>query len=66
MNSGTRGPRGLVSQTERPGVERSPICGGPDAQSESSKTEHRSRSKWVSKRNEEAFRLRDKLESGVA
>jgi hypothetical protein len=59
----TRGPRFLVSQPERPGVERSPICGGPDAQCE---TEHRSRSKWAKERNGEAFRLRDKLESGVA
>lgn len=31
---GTRGPRFLVSQSEKPGVERSPVCGGPDAQRE--------------------------------
>ena len=42
---GRAGPRCLVSQTERPGVERLPICIGPDAQSERSETEHRSRSK---------------------
>ncbi len=63
---GTRGPRCLVSQTERPGVERSPICEGPDAQSERSETEHRNRSKWASKRNGRVFRLSDKLESGAA
>jgi len=62
----TRGPRCLVFQPERPGVKRSPICEGPDAQSERSETEHRSRSKWASKRNGRVFRLRDKLESGAA
>ena len=56
----------LVSQPERPGVKRSPICVGPDAQCERSETEHRSRSIRASKRNGESFRLRDKLESGAA
>jgi hypothetical protein len=63
---GTRGPRCLVSQPERPGVERSAICVGPDTQCERSETEHRSRSKWASKRNGRDFRLRDNLESGAA
>ena len=58
------GARFLVSQPERPGVERSPICVGPDTQCERSETEHRSRSKWAKERNGEAFRLSDKLESG--
>ena len=61
----TRGPRCLVFQPERPGVKRSPICEGPDAQSERSETEHRSRSKWASKRNGRVFRLSDKLKSGA-
>ena len=30
------GARCLVSQTERPGVERSTVCGGPNAKSEQS------------------------------
>jgi hypothetical protein len=64
--SGHAGARCLVSQPERPGVERSPICEGPDAQSERSETEHRNRSKWASKRNGRVFRLSDKLESGAA
>ena len=62
----TRGARFLVSQNERPGVERSPICVGPDAQSERSETEHRSRSIRARKRNGRVFRLRDKLESEAA
>jgi len=61
---GTRGPRIPVSQPERPGVERSPVCVGPDAQCERSENEHRSRSKWASKRNERVFRLRDKAGIG--
>jgi hypothetical protein len=64
---GTRGgPRCLVSRNERPGEERSPVCGGPDAERESSETEHCSRSKWASKRNGRVCRLRDKLEGGAA
>jgi len=47
----TQGPRFFVFQPERPGVERSPICVGPDAQCERSETEHRSRSKSARKRN---------------
>jgi hypothetical protein len=56
----------LSLSLERPGVERSPICGDPDAQSERSETEHRSWSKWARKRSGRVFRLRDKLESGAA
>ena len=56
----------LFSRPERPGVERSPVCVGPDAQCERSETEHRGRSKWASKRNGEAFKRRDKLKSGAA
>ena len=37
---GQAGARTLVSQTERPGVERSTFCVGPDAQSKRSETEH--------------------------
>ena len=62
---GRAGPRCLVSQKERPGVERSPVCAGPDAQSERSETEHRNRSKWASKQNRRVFRLSDKLKSGA-
>ena len=62
-----RGGRDHLSLSlERPGVERSPICGDPDAQSERSETEHRSWSKWARKRSGRVFRLRDKLESGAA
>ncbi len=64
--TGARGRAALVSQNERPGVERSPGRVGPDAQSERSDTEHRSRSVRASERNAAVFRLSDKLESGVA
>jgi hypothetical protein len=60
--------RGAMSclSAERPGVERWPVRAGPDAQCESSETEHRSRSQWASKRSGRGFRLRDKPESGAA
>ena len=63
MQGNAREPRSLVSPPERPGVERSLICVGPDAQSKRGETEHRSRSKGARKRNGRVFRLRDKLES---
>ena len=61
----TRGDAMSCLSAERPGVERSPVRADPDAQCESSETEHRSRSQWASKRSGRSFRLRDKLESGA-
>jgi hypothetical protein len=59
-----RGRAAPVSQNESCEVERSPGSEGPDAPSERSETEHRSRSVRASKRNAAAFRLSDRLESG--
>ena len=66
ITNGARGRAASVSQNESCEVERSPGCVGPDAQSERSETEHRSRSMRARKRHAAAFRLSDRLESGVA
>ena len=50
---------------ERLSAERSPGCGGPDAQSERIKTEHRYRNNRRRKAERRVFPVRDKLESGA-
>jgi hypothetical protein len=61
-----RAGKGEGAERIKSGVEWSPICVGPDAQSERSGTEYRNRSKSAKKRTGEAFRPREKLESGAA